>query len=435
MIPPAIRRRIGTTSSAVVIRIGGRGLVFILAIALARELGVEGFGIYSFATTWVSVLLIISGLGFGSLFLRQTAVYVERNQPELLLGLIETARRTVIPLSIALVLLAIGTAAVFFDSVFLLPLVIALPSVVIRTFALIWEGILRGLGRVDESFFPTLIVYPVLMLAGLGTFFVLGVELTPELALALYLSVFLLVTVTAWLLANRRLKPVLGNRTQPAHPKKGRFALLVPFTTFTILSSLSTGVGAILLGLFDLPDAVGVFAVATKVVEPMMLVFGVVAVSVSAKIAGLHARGELSRSESDIARAGRVGLLWAVPIGVFLLLFPDLVLNFFGEGFGDARTSLFILVPAFLFSILGGVGTGALMMTDHQRETIFAKGVGLALNLTLCLILIPDHGASAAALALAADIVVTNVLAVILAWRLLGLNTTVFPTPKWIIRS
>ena len=72
------------------------------------------------------------------------------------------------------------------------------------------------------------------------------------------------------------------------------------------------------------------------------------------------------------------------------------------------------------------------MMTKHQRETIIAKAIGLALNLLLCLVLIPAHGASAAALALAVDIVVTNVIAVVLAWKLLGLNTTALPTPAWM---
>lgn len=435
MTPTSIRRRIGTVSSAVVIRIGGRGLVLFLAVVLARELGVEGFGIYSFATTWVSVLLIVSGLGYGGLFLRQTAVYVERSQPELLLGLIQTARRTVIPLSIVLVILAIGTAALFFDPIFLIPLIIVLPSVVIRTFALIWEGILAGLGRVDESFFPTLVVYPVLMLVGIGAVLVIGKELTPNLALSLYLLVFTVATICSWLLARRRLKPVIGVGTEPVHPEEGRFALLLPFTTITVLSSLSTGVGAIMLGLFELPDAVGVFSVATKAVEPMLLVYGVVAISVSARLAGLHARGEIKTAEKGISHAARIGLLWAVPMGLVLLLFPDLVLGLFGEGFDEARTSLLILVPAFLFSILSGLGTAALMMTDRQRETIMAKLIGLALNIGLCLALIPDHGASAAALALAVDIVTTNALGAVMAWRLLHLNTTALPAPRWMVRQ
>ena len=40
-----------------------------MVVVLARELGIEEFGIYSYATTWVAVLLGISGLGYGSVLL------------------------------------------------------------------------------------------------------------------------------------------------------------------------------------------------------------------------------------------------------------------------------------------------------------------------------------------------------------------------------
>lgn len=432
MIPPFVRRRLGSLSSAAVIRISGRGLVFLVALVLAREVGVEGFGVYSFATTWVTVLLIISGLGYGGLFLRQTAVYVERGQPDLLLGLIHTARRTIIPLSIVLALLAVAAAALFFNPLFLGPLLIALPSVVVRTSALIWEGILRGLDRVDESFIPTYVVYPVLMLLGIGLIVLFTDSLTPELALALYLFTFTVATLVSWLLARRRLRPILIGTSEPAHPEEGRFALLVPFTTLSMLGSLSASLGIIMLGLFDLPDAVGVLSVSLKLVEPMLLVFGVVSISLSARIAALNARGEVPRAESVISVTVRKSLVWAIPIGLVLVLFADPLLGLFGAGFEEARTSLLILVPAFLFSIVAGIGPAALMMSDRQRETILAKSVGLILNIAICLSLIPSHGASAAALALAVDIVATNLIAVVLAWRLLGLNTTALPTPGWI---
>ena len=187
-----------------------------------------------------------------------------------------------------------------------------------------------------------------------------------------------------------------------------------------------------MLGLFDLPDAVGVLSVALKLVEPMLLVFGVVSISLSARIAALNARGEVPRAESVIAATVRKSLVWAIPIGLVLVLFADPLLGLFGAGFDEARTSLLILVPAFLFSIVAGIGPAALMMSDYQRETIIAKAVGLMLNIVICLVFIPEHGASAAALALAIDIVATNLIAVVMAWRLLGLNTTAIPTPGWI---
>lgn len=428
-----VQRHLGSLSSALAVRISGRVLVFILALVLARELGVEGFGIYSFATTWVNVLLVVSGLGYGGLLLRQTAVYVERDQPALLLGLIQTARRTIIPLSFVLAVLASGAVAFFFDPIFLVPVLVALPTVVVRTFATIWEGVLKGLGRVDESFLSTFVVYPVLMLAGIGVLALLSIPLTPEISLVLFLASFTGGALTVWLLARRRLRPLLGDVGAGEHPEGGRFALLLPFTVLTMFASLSASLGMIMLGLFDLPDAVGLFGVARKLTEPISLIFAVVSTSLAASIATLQARREVAKARPTIVRTVRLSFVGALPIGLVLLFAPDLVLGLFGEGFEAARTVVAILALAALFNIASGVSQVALMMSQHQRGAIIAKGAGLALNLVLCVALIPGLGATGAAVALAADILVTNILSVTMAWRLLGLNTTVLPSPRELL--
>jgi len=430
VIPSSIRRRFGGMTSAVAVRVSGRALAFLLALVLARELGVEGFGIYSFATTWVTVLLVVSGLGYGGLLLRQTAVYVERDQPELLLGLIHTARRTIIPLSIVLVVLAAAAAALFFDPIFLVPLLIALPTVIVRTFSLVWEGVLRGLGRVDESFISTFVVYPLVMLSGVGLLAVLSVDLTPEIALVLFLLSFMAGAVAVWLLARRRLRPIIGATPAAKHPEEGRYSLLLPFTTLTLLGSVSASLGLITLGLFDLPDEVGIFQVARKLTEPISLIFSVIGMSLAALLASLYARDGIRGARPRIARAVRLSLLGALPIAAILLLAPDFVLGLFGQGFEGARASLFILTAASLLDIASGVALVALMMTHHQRAAIVAKGIGLTINLVLCLTLIPALGASGAAIALAGDTIATNALAVVLAWKFLGLNTTAFSLPR-----
>lgn len=425
-----LRKQFGGIPLAVAIRVAGRGLSFLLALVLARELGLEGFGVYTFATTWVALLLIISGLGYGGLLLRQTAVFVERGQPELLLGLIHTARRTVIPLAAVLVAVAAIVAAIFFDPIFLVPLLIALPTVMVRSSSVIWEGVLRGLGRVDESFVPTFLIYPLVMLAGVGLLVAFSVSLTPQLALALYLLSFTMGALAAWLLARRRLRPVIGDATRRIHPEEGRFQLLAPFTVLAMLGTVSSGLGLVMLGLLDLPDAVGVLQVALKLTEPMFLIFAAVNLSLSARLATLYAGERLDEARPVIARAVRWGFLGSIPIALILVLAPDFLLGLFGAGFEEAKTSLFILVPACLFSVFAGTGGAALMMSDHQRVAIAARLAGLLANFGICLALIPDHGASAAALALAVDIVIVNTVSTVMAWRLLGLNTTALPFPR-----
>ena len=111
----------------------------VMVVVLARELGIEEFGIYSYATTWVAVLLGISGLGYGSVLLRSTAIFRSIERPDLLAEIVARAQKTVVTLALVLSVLAAIGAAVFVDPVFLATLLLVLPVVAVRAFSLIWS--------------------------------------------------------------------------------------------------------------------------------------------------------------------------------------------------------------------------------------------------------------------------------------------------------
>ncbi|MEX1218795.1 MAG: polysaccharide biosynthesis C-terminal domain-containing protein [Solirubrobacterales bacterium] len=412
---------------ALFIRVSGRGLTFIMAIVLARELGVEEFGVYAYATTWVVVLLGLSGLGYGSVLLRSTAIFKSIDRPDLLAETVSRARNTVVVLALALSVLAAIAAAIFVDPVFLTTLLLVLPVVAVRASSLIWSGVLQGLGHIEESFLPAFVIYPVLMLAGVGLLVGFNGSITSEEAVLLYSASFLVGAIVVWRVARARLAPVLAKDSSRREPEAWYSSGLAPFTALTLLASVEGGAGILLLGFFGLPDAIGELQVAIKLIEPMMMIYVVVNLVLAPKVAARFAQGQLLELQPTISRNVRVSFIAAIPLGVAVILAREPLLGLFGSGFETAATPLVILVGAALFSVMTGASGSALVMSKHWNSALIASGVGLALNLVICLLLVPSLGASGAAIGLAASVVVTSSIMAVMAWRLLGLNTTAIP--------
>ena len=123
----------------------------------------------------------------------------------------------------------------------------------------------------------------------------------------------------------------------------------------------------------------------------------------------------------------RVSFIAAILIGAAIILAREPLLGLFGSGFEAAATPLVILVGAALFGVMTGAASPSLMMSKHWTPALVATGAGLLLNLVLCALLIPPLGATGAAIGFAVSILVSNSVMSVMAWKLLGLNTTVIP--------
>lgn len=413
----------------------GRGLTFVMAVILARELGVEGFGVYSYATTWVAVLLGLSGLGYGSVLLRSTAIFKSIDRPDLLDRTVKRARNTVVSLALALSILAALIAAIFVDPVFLTTLLLVLPVVVVRASSLIWSGVLQGLGHIEESFIPAFVVYPVFMLVGVGVLVGVTGSITSVEAVLLYSASFTVGAIIVWRVARARLKPVLARVSSEREPESWYSSGLGPFTALTLLASVEGGAGILLLGLFGLPDAVGELQVAIKLIEPITMIYVVVNLALAPKVAALFAQGKLLDLQPTIGRNVRISFIAAIPLGAAVILAREPLLGLFGAGFETAATPLIILVGSALFSVMTGASGAALVMSRHWMPALIASGVGLSINLVICLLLVPSLGASGAAMGLAASVFVTSSIMAVMAWRILGLNTTAIPFERALTGS
>jgi len=88
------------------LRVAFGGLSFVLAIILARTLGTEGFGTYSYAFAWTVLLGVPAILGMDQLLIREIAAYRVHSQWHLIRGLLRMANSLVLMVSVGLALIA-----------------------------------------------------------------------------------------------------------------------------------------------------------------------------------------------------------------------------------------------------------------------------------------------------------------------------------------
>src|SRR5262252_9443217 len=94
------------TGGLLALRVAFGGLSFILTIILARTLGTEGFGAYSYAFAWTVLLGMPAILGMDQLLIREIATYRLHSQWHLIRGLLRMANCSVLVASVCIAVIA-----------------------------------------------------------------------------------------------------------------------------------------------------------------------------------------------------------------------------------------------------------------------------------------------------------------------------------------
>ncbi|HKU79242.1 MAG TPA: oligosaccharide flippase family protein, partial [Rhodanobacteraceae bacterium] len=91
-------------SGALLVQVGGAGFSLIVNVLLARLVGKSQYGIYAYAMSWVSVLVVLALLGQSSSVVRFVPIYLHRKDWSTLRGLRHGASGIVLAGSIAIML-------------------------------------------------------------------------------------------------------------------------------------------------------------------------------------------------------------------------------------------------------------------------------------------------------------------------------------------
>ncbi len=376
-------------------------LSLILSIYMARKLGSDVFGKYSFAAGFTALFAVFLDLGFGTLIVREVAR--DKSQAAKYAGNIMVIR-TVLAFAFLLLMAVIITLMDYPRDTFLAVLILGI-SLSFNAFSGIFMQTFQAFERMEYNAFVSVTGQLVTVALGLA---------------AVFLGYGLIGVVSAFAIGNlvRFVVSLLISSSRFAKPRieidisfwKSAAKSALPLGLLPIAATISTRADTIMLSVMKGDAAVGWYNAANNLVLGLhdipWLLMSVVLPVMSASFVSSP-----SSLRTIYEKSSRLLLFLGVPMAAGLSLLSDrIVLFLYGAEFAPSVGALRILSWSLLLVFLAHPLYFTLVSMNRQNQAAVVVGFSAALNVLLNLILIPSLSYVGAAIAALTSGVVTTVL-------------------------
>ena len=159
-------------------------------------------------------------------------------------------------------------------------------------------------------------------------------------------------------------------------------------------------------------------------------VVGIILTSINATIAPQISKLFFERNFDDLAQVIRkatvLNVVLSIPLIIFLILFSNLILSFFGENYVLAQNALYIILIGQIFNALCGPVGLYLNMTGRQNLFQKVLFIALIINIVMNLVLIPKYEMIGAAISTAFSFTLWNVTGLLIAYKKDNINLSIF---------
>ena len=369
---------------------------FALYLLLARSLGVEGFGLYTFALSFVLLFNVVADLGVSTVLTREAARTPDRMRALLRHALALKAGSAAVAV-MAIVVVAVATRI---TGPALALIAVAGVSLALRSVTLLFEGLLKAANRAGSAGVAAVVGSVVslaaaaaLLAAGwgpLGAAIAWGVGGIAHLALAAWLSRRLYAPTTGW-----------PAPAATAPTRRGMLREALPLAVSWVFIALYFRIDAVMLHVMVGEHAVGLYGGIYRVFEA----FTMLAVAYRSVLFPFMARaadGPPAALAVLCRKSIRLHLAFTVLVAVFITFHARaLVLLVLGARYAEAAPGLAILIWALPGSFIADTLLHLLIAQRRQSPGTRAVSLTAALNIALNLLLIPRYSFLGAALATA----------------------------------
>jgi O-antigen/teichoic acid export membrane protein len=407
----------------------GVGLAYFSQLLIARFVGVDAYGVYAYATAWVTVLAYISALGFDVALLRFLPAYEAQHAWPLFRGVIQYAERRALAVSCIVMLVGVGVILVrdvptpLKDS-FLIGLLL------VPVLALLWirSSIVRAFGGVLWAVAPNRLMRDGILVAlvALATM-ALGWRLDAATVMMATL-VGAIIALFFATLGMRKLRPGFVDGVVPAYDAAIWRRAALPLVIMAAAEALLNRTGVILLGWFGDTKAAGVYSLAFNMAFVVALPRVAINTLFAPTIAGLFARNEQEMLRKLIATTAWWSLVASGFIGAVLFVMAEPLFFWFGPGYEAGIPALRILLVGQMMTAAAGSQLHVMTMTGHEPNAaalLVASALG---NLVASAGLISVFGLNGAAIGTAATLIVWNLAMAVFLWRRLALTPNMLAT-------
>ncbi len=419
---PELRKLLHLLGSSFAVR--GIGVVcgFAMHVILSRVLGAQGAGMFYLALTVMMAGAAIGKFGLDTTLMRFAGSAAQAGDMATVRGLYRQASllATLIAVAVtaALWLSADWLASSVFDDPQLLPVILML-ALAVTPFSLIWvqSGVLKAVSRpvaatwVESTMLPTIMAAGAILLAALDL-------LSPLRAATIYTALTFVVFLSGSLIY---LRGPQARGTPHMQPWSRLIGTAFPLALIDGMNFLLAWAIIPILGSVAPESEVGVYNAAHRLTIQLSMVLVVFGGIMAPRFADLHARGDIAGLEALATRTTLLMSLAALPAGVLLLGWPEIVGLIFGEEYASAALILQILAIGQLYNLISGPGGYLLVMSGHQRSMRNILFGTLLLTLPLIFLLGRDYGAVGAAIGVSFGLILQNTLALWAVYRHLGI--------------
>ena len=406
------------------VRIGSALLALGSQVLLARWMGSFEFGIYIYVWTWVLMIGALSDVGLSSAARRFIPEYTEHKSFDRLRGFLAGSRWLAFLIATGIGLIgAVGVTLLrpWLDKFVIIPLYLACVTIPIYGLVQVQAGIAQSYDWPNLALMPFYIWRQLAITVLMGFIWLVGAPTDAVTAMIVAVVTTWAVTIVQLALLNRRLKEKVpdGPRT---FEMKTWFATSLPIFVVEGFYLMLTYVDIIALEHFRSPHDVAVYYAGARLLAIVAFVYFAIAGATTHKFTEYHVSGDRQRLAAFFRETIRWTFWPSLLACAAILAFGRPLLSLFGADFEAGYGVMFILAIGMLSRAAVGPAERLLNMLGERKQCAFVYAAAFAINLVLCVILIPHIGIEGAAAATSTALVAESIMFYRVAKRRLGLH-------------
>ena len=406
------------------IRVASAVLALISQVLLARWMGSFQFGVYIYVWTWVLMIGSLSDVGLSSAARRFIPEYTELKAAELLRGFLAGSRWLAVAIAAAISVTCAGLVTMlspFIDQFALVPLYLACLTVPMYALGQAQAGIAQSYNWPNLALMPFYIWRQAIITVAMGAAYLLGAPTDAVTGIAIAVGTTWAVTLGQLFVLDRRL-----GKTVPGGPKQYEpkiwLATSLPILMVEFFYLLLTYVDILTLERFRSPEDVAVYYAGARILALVAFIYFAISGATTHKFTQYHVAGDKDRLASFFAETVKWTFWPSLAACAVILALGKPLLSLFGENFERGYAVMFILAVGMLARAAVGPAERLLNMLGERKQCATIYAAAFAINLVLCVLLIPRLGIEGAAVATSTALVAESILLYLVAKRRLGFH-------------
>ncbi len=377
----------------------GRILKLIVVVFATRTLGVEGWGIFSYALAFVSLFFVFGDIGINTFITRE----LSNNNTDRYQYLSASLFFKLVLLTASLIVAVLcvpyfGTIALEMKLVIVLSLLAFSDS--LREFVF---SVNRSFEKMEREAFSKILMNSIITVLGIA----LLIKKADPLSLAIAYAIGSIIA-NVFMLSTLRKELAKINWKFSKKTFKVIFNFTLPFIALS-LSAILFSIDSIMLGQMQGAVAVGLYAAGQRLVQFLAIIPVFIGISIFPI---------MSKNESDVEASTRIFekimllvIMIGLPIALGGFIFSaKIMLLIFGSAYQTGGPVLGVLMVSVLAVFPNIILTNIIYTKNLQKRFIVATIIGVVFNILLNLYLIPRYGAVGAALAtVAAQLIILGI--------------------------